>query len=106
MSQQIRVRIYRGQKLIGEVDRPLREFAGVPAVKYHRKSWPLLPGNRIDIDRPPLDGTGRSRADRAQAPLSGANGRDGLEASEEGRMGSSRGESIIDFARKIELELN
>jgi len=106
MSQQIKVRIYRGQRLITEVDRPLREFAGVRAVKYHRKSWPLLPGNRIEIDKPPLDSHGRSRMNKSSASLSAASGPGRLEASEARILGPSSGESIIDFARKIELELD
>jgi hypothetical protein len=54
MRQQVHVRIFRGEILIDEVERPLRVVGQIQAVKFHRKFWPLLQGDIIDISGPSL----------------------------------------------------
>ena len=95
MSQPVKVSVYRGPKLIAQVDQPLRSCAGVPSVKFRRKNWPLLPGNRIEIDKPPLNSNMSAGNRSGSNPMHQAIGQEKLDPPRERAFGPDAEESII-----------
>ena len=66
----------------------------VPAVRYRRKLWPLLPDNRVDMQMPPLNSAKPAIESVQDADQNLRN-----------RSHSSSNESIDAFVNKIEREL-
>lgn len=105
MSNDLKVRVCHGQALVDEIERPLRVFAGVPAVKYHRKLWPLLPGNRIDIQALPLHSSSTA-AVAGRSTVDVGNNTGTVPKAAAVRPGQAcSDDAIVAFVRGIELEL-